>query len=137
MSKTRSAPTHVQTIVHITPSTLSSAAKAARVSGRSFERWLADAVELSATVVDAQTDAPWDEASMQLFMAVANASPGLFEGRWHRLYDLVSRDASLWRAPTATLADIEEGLAPYEPPVLDAAKLARRWPQLVTEVFCR
>ncbi len=51
-------PTHVQTVVHLTPATLASAAKSARIAGRSFERWLADAIELSASVMDGEADAP-------------------------------------------------------------------------------
>jgi hypothetical protein len=130
-------PTHVQTVVHLTPATLASAAKSARIAGRSFERWLAEAIELSASVMDAEVDAPWDEASMRLFAAVASGSPGLFEGRWRRLYDLVAADSSLWRATPVTMGDIEDGLVALEPPVVDESQLARRWAELVTEAFCR
>ena len=80
----------LQTVVPMTPETLSTATKAARASGVSFERWLADAIELSYSVNDGLLDAPWDRASMELFAAVASHSPGLFTERWRTLFDLVS-----------------------------------------------
>jgi hypothetical protein len=130
-------PTHIPTVLHLAPQTLSSAARAARIAGRPFERWLTEAVELSASLVDGEADAPWDEPSMHLFARVASAAPGLLEGRWRSLYDRVATDPDLWRPQTATLAEIEEGLVPFEPPVIDEAALARRWPALVAEAFCR
>lgn len=125
----------VQTVVPMTPETLGAATKAARASGQTFERWLADAVELSYSVNDGLLDAPWDRASMELFASVASESPGLLTGRWRALFDLVGADASLWRPVPCTVGEIEEGLAPCEPPSVDVGALAGRWPSLVARAF--
>lgn len=125
----------VQTVVPMTAETLGAATKAARASGMSFERWLADAVELSYSVNDGLLDAPWDRTSMELFAVVASESPGLLTGRWRALFDLVDADRSLWRHVPCTVGDIEDGLAPCEPPQIDVDALASRWASLVARAF--
>lgn len=128
-------PTHVQAIVKLTPDALGSAVLAARASGQSFECWLSDAIELSASVGEHGLNAPWDASSMQLFASIASMSPGVLTGKWRTLFDIVAADPSLWRPVPATLGEIEEGLAPCEPPVVDMQRLSHRWAALVATVF--
>jgi hypothetical protein len=125
----------VQTVVPMTAETLGAATKAARASGLSFERWLADAVELSYSVTDGLLDAPWDRASMELFAAVASESPGSLTGQWRTLFDLVDADQSLWRHVPCTVGDIEDGVAPCEPPHVNIDVLTPRWASLVARAF--
>ena len=125
----------VHTIVQLTPETLGTAAKAARASGQSFDSWLADVIERGSSVADGHLEAPWDRSSMVLFAAVASSAPGVFEGRWRTLFDLVAADASLWRKVEPTLAEIDAGLAPDEVPAVDIEALAWRWAALVARVY--
>ena len=130
-------PRTVRTVVSISPQTMAESAKAARASGQTLGQWLAEAVRLSCSNVDNLRDAPWDRSSMELFAAVASAAPGLLSGPWRGLYDAVASEPSLWIAPAATEEEIEEGLAPFEPPVVDIEALGRRWGLLVAEHFAR
>lgn len=125
----------VRAVVPMTADTISAATKAARASGMSLERWLADAVELSYSVAGELVEAPWDRASMTLFAVVATSAPGLLWGQWRALYDLVEADRSLWRDVPCTVGEIEDGLVPCEPPQVDIAALASQWSALVARAF--
>lgn len=96
---------------------------------------MSDAIALVSVVVEEPLDAPWDEASMELFAAVASESPGVLTGRWRVLFDLVHADLSLWKVVKATVGEIEDGLVPNEPPVIDRVRLRERWPALIATVF--
>lgn len=135
MTQNTSHPSQVHAIVQIAADTLGTAAKSARAAGQTFDRWLSDAIELSSSLGEHGLDAPWDASSMQLFAAVASVSPGVLTGKWRTLFDIVAADQSLWRPVPATLGEIEEGLAPCEPPVVDMQRLSHRWATLVATVF--
>ncbi|MDR5743962.1 hypothetical protein QCE73_12450 [Caballeronia sp. LZ029] len=125
----------VRTVLHLSPAVIVAALLSAQKEGLSLREWLDRAVADRIADDHPEGAAPWSVQSADLFAHVASCSPELLHGRWSLLFERVLMDRSLWREPTMTVGEIEDG-EPLTEPFIVPARLRKAWPRLVAEVFC-
>lgn len=131
----------VQTILNLSPAVCAAALSAAELSGLSLEEWLEHRVSYAMADDEVMiTDglngiAPWSLACADLFVEVANSSPGTLSGKWQLLYERVKLEKELWHWPTSTLEEVEGGMLSSKPYVSNV-RLRAAWPRLCATIFC-
>jgi hypothetical protein len=98
-------------------------------------------VALERAFMQARVDAG-SMATIELFALLAENAPEMLPAPWSTLMDIIAAEERLWVYPTATVAEIEEGLGAPHVPYLNRAKLASEWhcllehAQRVSEARC-
>jgi hypothetical protein len=70
-------------------------------------------------------------ALVELFALLVESAPEMLRARWAALLDIIAAEERFWVFSTATLGEIEEGLAEPFPPYLNRRKLAAEWTGLL------
>lgn len=125
----------VRTVVHLSAAVTCAALVEAQRSQQGLGEWLEGlVVHASGAGTEAQADRRLgDSMTVELFAHIASHCPGAFVGRWRLLFERCKLDPELWRYPELTVDEVESGEDCQ--PVLDAAALLKRWPELVAYVW--
>ncbi len=133
-----SKPSHpgVRVIFHISPSVYVAGILSAQRRGLKLDEFLDAAITAAAAAEpsDPAHELPWSRHSMELFLLLADILPEALPGPWRVLYAKVLQEPDLWKAPEASLEEVESGTADDEWRINEAA-LTKAWPRLVSSVF--
>ncbi|NKI93507.1 hypothetical protein [Rhizobacter sp. SG703] len=126
----------VRVIFHISPSVYITGILSAQRRGLKLDEFLDAAITAAASAepTDPTHELPWSRHSMELFLLLADTLPESLHGPWRVLYAKVLQEPDLWKAPEASLDEVESGTADDEWRINETA-LAKAWPRLVSSVF--